>query len=112
MKTRCILSLLVVLTVGLVTTETGASPAAAPGPRTVGEGTYPVSGLAGDYDVVNRLWEFPAGSWTPLHTHPGRTLLVVLAGAFTLREAGKASKYPAGTFWTETPGIEHAAGNQ
>ena len=112
MKKRCVLLLLVLVLAGLVTTRAAARPTPAPGPRTVGEGTYTVSGLAGNYDLVNRLWEFPAGSWTPLHTHPGRTLLVVLAGEFTLREKGKESRYPAGTFWTETPGIEHAAGNQ
>lgn len=112
MKKLCMLLLLVVTATLITTTKTAASPAAAPGPRTVGEGTFTVSSLAGDYDLVNHLWEFPAGSWTPLHTHPGRTLLVVLAGEFTLREDGKESRYPAGTFWTEAPAMVHAAGNQ
>jgi quercetin dioxygenase-like cupin family protein len=72
---------------------------------------FSLSGLTGDYDFTERVLDFAPGVWTPLHAHPGPVLLTVLEGEFTLREEGKESRYPAGTFWTETPGHVHMAGN-
>jgi quercetin dioxygenase-like cupin family protein len=106
-----VLAGLALLITGPMSAAAAGGVAQTPRPTTVSEGKYTVSGLSGNYDLVNRIWDFPAGSWTPLHTHPGRTLLVVTEGEFTLREEGKELKYGAGTFWSETPGVVHEAGN-
>ena len=47
-----------------------------------------------------------------LDSPDGPVLLTVLAGTLTLREAGTERTYAAGTFWTETPGQVHMAGNR
>jgi quercetin dioxygenase-like cupin family protein len=48
---------------------------------------------------------------TPLHTHPGLTLVGVLDGDMTVRSRGIETVYPSGDLWVEQPGDVHTAGN-
>jgi quercetin dioxygenase-like cupin family protein len=55
---------------------------------------------------------FAANAWTPMHSHPGLTLVGVTEGAMTVRSGGTETTYEQGDLWIEKPGDIHAAGNK
>jgi quercetin dioxygenase-like cupin family protein len=55
--------------------------------------------------------DFAPGSWTPIHSHGGLTLVRVLEGEMTRRAHGAVDVFGPGEGWTEEPGDIHAAGN-
>ena len=59
------------------------------------------------------LLDFPAGRWTPRHSHAGLTLVRVLEGEMTLRRDATEGDlvYGPGEGWVEQPGVIHSAGN-
>ena len=57
------------------------------------------------------ILDFAPGTWTPLHSHGGLTLVRVLEGEMTRRAHGADDVFQAGEGWVETPGDVHAAGN-
>ncbi len=72
----------------------------------------PVAELAGEFELVQLVVDFPPGTWTPLHTHGGMLLVTVLNGEQTVRdEQGNETIYKAGESFTETPGTYLEIGN-
>ena len=72
----------------------------------------PVAELAGEFELVQLIVDFPPGTWTPAHTHGGMLLVTVLRGEQTVRdEQGNESIYKAGESFTETPGEYLEIGN-
>lgn len=85
-------------------------PAAAPAAAPVVLG--PTAELAGEFDLVQLIVDFPPGTWTPAHTHGGMLLVTVLKGEQTVRdEQGNEKIYKAGESFTETPGEYLEIGN-
>lgn len=68
--------------------------------------------VAGEYDLVQLIVDFPPGTWTPSHTHGGQVLVTVIEGETTVRDSqGKETKYKPGESFVETPGIYLEVGN-
>lgn len=90
-----------------------AMPAAAPATQAaVAAAPGPVAELAGEFELVQLIVDFPAGTWTPAHTHGGMLLVTVLKGEQTVRDAQGVEKiYKAGESFTETPGEYLEIGN-
>ncbi len=91
-------------------------PAAAPAAASAGGGAAnaagPVAELAGEFELVQLIVDFPPGTWTPSHTHGGMLLVTVLKGEQTVRDAQGGEKiYEAGESFTETPGEYLEIGN-
>jgi quercetin dioxygenase-like cupin family protein len=85
---------------------------APPVPAAVPAAQNPVAELAGEFEVVQLIVDFPAGTWTPSHTHGGMLLVTVTAGELTVRdEQGAERVYKTGESFTETPGPFLEIGN-
>ena len=85
--------------------------AATPGPTVVSQAKYPLTVGSGEYDLITRILEFPAGAGNPNHSHGGNVLVTVLSGEMTLREKGTERIVKAGGSWTESPGNVHSIVN-
>jgi len=71
-----------------------------------------IEGGTGRFEEVQTLiLDFPSGTWTPLHSHGGLTLVRVLEGEMTRRIGSAEDVFRSGEGWVETPGDVHAAGN-
>ena len=97
----------------LSTTKEGISTdKAPPGPKTIYQNKLAVTKPLGEFELVQLLVDFPAGTWTPAHTHGGELLVTVLSGEQTVRDEKEAEKtYKAGESFTETPGEYLEIGN-
>lgn len=85
---------------------------APPGPTTVYKNVLPVTKLLGEFELVQLVVDFPAGTWTPSHTHGGELLVTVLNGEQTVRdEQGAEKTYKAGEAFIEIPGEYLEIGN-
>ncbi len=85
---------------------------APPGPTTVYQNKMAVTAPLGEFDLVQLIVDFPAGTWAPLHTHGGELLVMVLRGEQTVRaEQGEEQVYKAGESFIETPGEYLEIGN-
>jgi len=84
---------------------------ATPGPTVVSQAKYPLTVGSGEYDLITRILEFPAGAGFANHMHGGNVLVTVLGGEMTLREKGTDKVVKAGESWTESPGNVHAVMN-
>ncbi len=97
----------------LTTVEGTPSAAAPPGPTTSFQsrrtGVATAAGAFGE--AATTVLGFAPGAWTPLHSHGGLTLVAVLEGNMTVRNAGRETVYRPGDVWIEQPGDVHAAGN-
>jgi LPXTG-motif cell wall-anchored protein len=84
-----------------------------PGPTTINPvARMPLGQDPGRVDEAQMLLlEFAPGTWTPMHTHGGLTLVRVLDGEMTRRRGTVEDKFKAGEGWVEVPGDVHAAGN-
>lgn len=89
----------------LTTTKEGISTDnAPPGPTTVYKQVLAVTKPLGEFELVQLVVDFPAGTWTPAHTHGGELLVTVLSGEQTVRDEQGAEKiYKAGEAFIETP---------
>jgi quercetin dioxygenase-like cupin family protein len=66
----------------------------------------------GEFELVQLVVDFPAGTWTPAHTHGGALLVTVLNGEQTVRdEHGVEKIYKAGEAFIEIPGEYLEIGN-
>ena len=74
-------------------------------------GRFEVASLPADYEVVSLLLDFPAGAWTPPHTHGGQGYVTVVEGEVTLRRADMEHQYRAGEGWIDPSNMVHEAGN-
>jgi quercetin dioxygenase-like cupin family protein len=85
---------------------------APPGPTTVYQNRLAVTEPLGEFELVQLIVDFPAGTWTPAHTHGGELLVTVLNGEQTVRdEQGNETIYKAGESFIETPGEYLEIGN-
>ena len=72
----------------------------------------PVAELAGEFELVQLVVDFPTGTWTPAHTHGGELLVTVLNGEQTVRdEQGIEKTYKTGESFIEIPGEYLEIGN-
>jgi quercetin dioxygenase-like cupin family protein len=119
-KRRCAMNILKLLPILAFTVFLGVSvaaaaekggQAAAKGPTVVSEAKFPITLGSGEYDLIIRVMDFPAGAGNPNHKHGGHVLVTVLSGEMTLREKGTEKIVKAGESWTENPGNIHAVIN-
>jgi quercetin dioxygenase-like cupin family protein len=104
-------SLLLVVTLGaLAASAIGQAPA--PAPVTVVLKAFPITVVAGDYDLVNQVLDLPAGSGLPQHFHSGPVLVTVVTGELVLTDATGERIVKAGASWTENAGDVHAIVNR
>ncbi len=80
-------------------------------PIVFSQATYEVTGQPAQFDVVQRVIDFPPGSGTPLHTHSGPQFAVVLSGDLAYRIYGKDDTYKPGKAWMEPTGEQHLGRN-
>lgn len=80
-------------------------------PMVFSQETYEVTGQPAQFDLVQRVIDFPPGSGTPLHTHSGPQFAVVLAGDLAYRIYGKDDVYKPGKAWMEPTGEQHLGRN-
>lgn len=74
----------------------GSSEKLPPGPTTVAQSSVEVPQAPADFQVVQRLLEYPAGVWTPPQVHGGDLLATVIAGQLTARQQAEERTYVAG----------------
>ena len=85
---------------------------APPGPTTVSRNVMTVTKALGEFELVQLVVDFPAGTWTPSHTHGGELIVTVLNGEQTVRnEEGAEKIYKAGEAFIEIPGEYLEIGN-
>lgn len=66
-----------------------------------------------DKEVLSLIVEWPPGSGTGLHTHPGDEYTTVLEGEVIGRKEGSEAKtYTAGQSYHNDPGVVHEATNK
>ena len=85
-----------------------AAPSAATPPVTV---LGPVVDLVGEFELVQVIFDFAPGAWTPVHEHGGPGLITVLDGEITTRHDQAEQTYKAGESWAEPVGDVLATGN-
>lgn len=72
----------------------------------------PLTGQS-DKEVISLIVEWPPGSGTGLHRHPGDEYTTVLEGEVIGRkEGGEAKTYSAGQSYHNEPGVVHEANNK
>jgi quercetin dioxygenase-like cupin family protein len=72
----------------------------------------PLTGQS-DKEVLSLIVEWPPGSGTGLHTHPGDEYTTVLEGEVIGRKEGSEAKtYTAGQSYHNEPGVVHEANNK
>ena len=101
MISRCFIVLFVLLLAGCRPVQApAAAPAAAPPAAASGDAAAdpgPIAELAGEFELVQLVVDFPPGTWAPAHTHGGTMLVTVLNGEQTVRdEQGSEKTYKAG----------------
>lgn len=74
-------------------------------PRAATRHQFRVAGLAvaAPFELVQVVVDFPAGSWTGLHTHAGQVVTTVLSGELVKEADGTQTRYKAGESWSEAP---------
>ena len=70
-----------------------------------------VAALAGEFELVQVVFDFAPGAWTPVHEHGGSGLVTVLDGEITTRHDKEEKTFKAGESWAEEPGEVLATGN-
>ncbi len=112
MISRCFIVLFVLLLAGCRPVQAPAAPAAAAASGGVAAAAGPIAELAGEFELVQLVVDFPPGTWTPSHTHGGNVLVTVLNGEQTVRDQqGNEKTYKVGESFTETPGEYLEIGN-
>jgi quercetin dioxygenase-like cupin family protein len=77
------------------------------GPTVTFKGGYPITPVAGEYDLVNNVLEFTPGAEVPLHYHGGPAVIVGLDGALTIRAGGHDMTVTPGDLDTQAAGAQH-----
>lgn len=90
-----------------VAAPAAAAPVAAPPIAVLGS----VAALAGEFELVQVIFDFAPGAWTPVHEHGGSGLVTVLDGEITTRHDKEEKTFKAGESWAEEPGEVIATGN-
>ena len=82
-----------------------------PGPTVTFKGSYPITPVAGEYDLVNNVLEFAPGAEVPLHYHGGPAVIVGMDGELTLRAGGHEHTLKPGDLDTQAAGAQHVMQN-
>jgi quercetin dioxygenase-like cupin family protein len=97
----------------LTTDDAGqTSPNAPVGATTVHRVSLPVTNPPTPLEVAQFVVEFPAGSWSPWHTHGGPGFVLVTDGEATHEMSGMQHRYKAGEAWIDPADVVHRAGAQ
>ena len=102
-----LLVMIITLLSDCVVQPVAAPPAAVPPVTVLG----PVAALAGEFELVQVIFDFAPGAWTPVHEHGGSGLVTVLDGEITIRHDQEEKTFKAGESWAEEPGEVLATGN-
>lgn len=83
-----------------------------PGVTVAAKGAFtPPQGL-GAFQAMTFVLDIAPGAAFPLHSHPGRSEVLILQGVLTQRPADAAAKvYHAGDSFMEEPGAVHSVSN-
>lgn len=113
MKPTHILAPLALVTViAFCTTNTVACAQEPPKLKVTPLQKEPLTGQS-DKEVLSLIVEWPPGSGTGLHTHPGDEYTTVLEGEVIGRKEGSEAKtYTAGQSYHNEPGVVHEANNK
>lgn len=83
-----------------------------PGPEAVHRAEFAPDEVPEDFDVVSLILDFAPGAETPLHSHPGPGIVLVLEGELTgFDEEGNEVLYREGDTFLEGPGNQHRVRN-
>ena len=104
-------ALMMFLWISVAAADEKGGQAAKPGPTEVSQAKYSLTVGSGEYDLITRILDFPAGAGIANHMHGGNVLVTVLSGEITLRQKGTEKIVKAGESWTENPGNVHAVVN-
>jgi len=102
-----LLVMIMALLSGCIVPPVAAPPAAAPPIAVLGS----VAALAGEFELVQVVFDFAPGAWTPVHEHGGSGLVTVLDGEITTRHDKAEKTFKVGESWAEEPGEVIATGN-
>jgi len=110
-RCRIALSILIVAILGALAAD-AAGQVPIPRPVEVSLMSFPITVAAGDYALVKRVLDLPAGSGVPQHYHSGPVVVTVVTGELTLVDAAGERIVRAGESWTEKAGDKHAIMNK
>lgn len=83
-----------------------------PGPTVAHRAGYTPSEVPSAFEVISLVLDFEAGAWTPMHSHGGEGVVLVLDGEMTVEDRqGTRTTYAAGDTWMERPGDVFKVGN-
>ena len=109
---RTITPLALIATIAFCATNTVARAQDAPKLKVTPLQKEALTGQA-DKEVITLIVEWPPGSGTGLHTHPGDEYTTVLEGEVVGRKEGSEAKtYTAGQSYHNEPGVVHEANNK
>lgn len=113
MKTRTLAALLLSAPVLVAFALALAQTELPPGPKPVHRASFTPADAPEAFDVVSLVLVFEPGAWTPLHSHAGQGVVLVLEGEMTTRdEEGNEATFGVGETWDEAAGHRHMAGNE
>jgi quercetin dioxygenase-like cupin family protein len=78
-----------------------------PGPAIADQGKIPSVTMTGAFDVLDEYLEVPPGGSTPVHTHSGPVISVVVDGQVLRRANGTEQAVKAGQSWIDHPDESH-----
>lgn len=83
-----------------------------PGPEPVYRAEFQPTQLPETFSVISLVLEFPPSAETPLHSHPGPGIVLILEGELTgFDEAGNETVFRPGDTFEEGPGKVHRVRN-
>jgi quercetin dioxygenase-like cupin family protein len=104
--------LALIMAIAFCTTNTIVHSQEAPKLKATPLQKAPLTGQS-DKEVLTVIVEWPPGSGTGLHTHPGDEYTTVLEGEVVGRKEGSEAKtYTAGQSYHNEPGVVHEANNK
>lgn len=111
MQKLSLLVMIIALLSGCIMPPVAAPPAAAPAAAAPIAVLGSVAALAGEFELVQVIFDFAPGAWTAVHEHGGSGLITVLDGEITVRHDQAEKTYKTGESWAEEPGEVLATGN-
>ena len=109
-----LLALVVLIAGSLVLAQAIQGGELPPGPTLVSIASFEIPDeLSEEHEVVVMVVDLPPGVWTPLHSHAGPAVVLILEGEATAEdEAGNRTTYGPGESLIEPHGWRHRAGNE
>lgn len=105
-------TVMVVALISLVLVNTVAHADASPPPTVTHHVRMASPAIASNFELVHLVQDFAPGAATPVHTHGGQGLALVLGGELTQRIDGQPDRvFKTGDTFVETPGEYFAVAN-